>query len=220
MMHALENDLEEIAKYTGRIPRWSFFVAIFFIGILLAVLSMNLHILPWWLVVLIVGTLTVPLSVSVLRKYHRWTRIIALTTISVLTLGLVVSALYLVAALFHHTESALGLFRDAILLWSTNIGVFSVWYWEIDRGGPVKRHLDIGEPPDFLFPQMTTTGPTWADWKPAFADYLFLAFNTNTAFSPTDTLVTSRRAKVLMMMQSSVSLIIVAIIAARAINIA
>ncbi|SDW10086.1 Protein of unknown function [Alicyclobacillus hesperidum] len=216
----VETEVEQLARYAMRVPRTSFFLAILVIGALLTTLSLTLHILPWWAVVSAIATLLIPLLSSVLRKRDIWTRRIALTTITVLTAGLLISVFYLVDALFHHTESALSLFRDAILLWTTNILVFAVWYWEVDQGGPLKRHAQVPEAPDLLFPQMVSSIPEWETWHPAFVDYLFLAFNTSTAFSPTDTAALSRRIKVLMMTQSSISLIVVAVIAARAINIA
>ena len=220
VVETIEKEIEDLAHYTGSVPRWSFAVAVACIGVLLSVLSVNLKIAPGWIIFAIVIVLLLPWLVAVLNKHQTWTRRIAFTTISVLTMGLITSAVFLVSALFRQTESALDLFRDAIILWSTNIIVFSVWYWEVDQGGPLKRHANLPDAPDLLFPQMASSLETWKNWKPSFADYLFLAFNTSTAFSPTDTLVMSKRAKVLMMTQAAISLVIVAIIAARAINIA
>ncbi|GMA56574.1 hypothetical protein GCM10025858_10770 [Alicyclobacillus sacchari] len=131
----VETEVEQWARYAMRVPRTSFFLAICVIGALLTALSLTLHILPWWTVVGVTGILIIPLIASVLRKHHVWTRRMALTTITVLTTGLLISVFYLVVALFHHTESALSLFRDAILLWTTNVLIFAVWYWEVDQGG-------------------------------------------------------------------------------------
>jgi len=116
-----------------------------------------------------------------------------------------------------HT-TALILLRDAALLWLANILTFSLWYWEIDGGGPSRRHHEGYHSTDFGFPQSGLVSPTSVPWFPHFVDYLFLAFNTSTAFSPTDTLVLSARAKLLTMTQALVSLTVLAIIAARAIN--
>ncbi|WAH39479.1 DUF1345 domain-containing protein [Alicyclobacillus dauci] len=157
---------------------------------------------------------------AIFREHHSWTRRIAFTIITVLTIGLVISVLFLIYALFKHTETGTGLFRDAALLWIINIIVFAVWYWEIDQGGPLPRHIKQPGRPDFLFPQMASNVDAWADWIPTFSDYVFLAFNTSTAFSPTDTPVLSKRAKVLMVTQSSISLVVVAVLAARAISTA
>jgi len=103
--------------------------------------------------------------------------------------------------------------------------VFASWYWRLDAGGPNARDLrDKHTSGAFLFPQMTLqpwqlAGEGQQAWKPGFVDYLFLAFNTSTAFSPTDVPVLSRWAKALMMLQSSISLAVVIVLAARAINI-
>jgi hypothetical protein len=100
-----------------------------------------------------------------------------------------------------------------------NIVVFAAWYWRLDAGGPHRRsrHASYRDGA-FLFPQLTMPKPP-VDWRPQFIDYLFLAFNTSTAFSPTDSPVLSRWAKALMMIQSSISLTTLAIVAARAVNI-
>jgi uncharacterized membrane protein len=98
--------------------------------------------------------------------------------------------------------------------------VFALWYWKLDAGGPLGRDSSRGKlRSSFLFPQMMNQGGGDPSWSPNFMDYLFLAFNTNTAFSPTDTAVLARWAKVGMMLQSLISLTIVALLAARAVNI-
>lgn len=220
LVDAIETELKEVSHYTGKVPRWSFFVAVLFIGTLLSILSDNLTIGPSWFVPVIVIALLVPLFIAILRGHHRWTRRLALIITSVLTVGLASSVVFLMDALFTKTGSASSLFRDAVVLWGVNIIVFTIWYWEVDQGGPIRRHANCPELPDLLFPQMAANSPVWADWKPSFSDYLFLAFNTSTAFSPTDTLVMSKRAKVLIMTQASISLAIVVVLAARAVNIA
>ena len=110
--------------------------------------------------------------------------------------------------------------RSASALWITNILVFALWYWKLDAGGPLKRDRPDGlSNSSFLFPQMLSREKQDLSWKPNFVDYLFLAFNTSTAFSPTDTAVLSRWAKFGMMVQSLISLMIVVLLAARAVNI-
>jgi uncharacterized membrane protein len=108
------------------------------------------------------------------------------------------------------------LLRDAALLWVINVFTFAVWYWEIDGGGPGRRHRSRHRSEDFLFPQASLVDH--AGWTPGFLDYLFLAFNTSTAFSPTDTAVLSRRAKGLMMVQALLSLMVLAVLVSRAVN--
>jgi uncharacterized membrane protein len=103
-------------------------------------------------------------------------------------------------------------------IWFTNTIVFALWYWEYDRGGPASRAHGHIDKPDLLFPQMADA--TLAkDWEPIFVDYLYVSYTNSTAFSPTDTMPLSRWAKVLFMVQSAISLITVALIAARAVNI-
>jgi len=104
-------------------------------------------------------------------------------------------------------------------IWLTNVIVFALWYWEFDRGGPVARALGTDPYPDFLFVQMTSPQLAPPDWEPAFADYLYLAFTNAAAFSPTDVMPLSRWAKLAMTVQSAVSILTVALIVARAVNI-
>jgi hypothetical protein len=138
-----------------------------------------------------------------------------------LTVFMTGSLALLVADVPRHTESPADMLRSAAALWVTNVLVFAYWYWRLDGGGPHNRDLRVGQPTRaFLFPQMLVPdGGRRAAWGPAFVDYLFVAFNTSTAFSPTDTAVLSRPAKVLTMLQASVSLTVVVVLAARAINI-
>ena len=98
------------------------------------------------------------------------------------------------------------------------IVVFGLWYWELDGGGPVARIQRGYAPTDLLFPQNQQGGSLAEGWSPAFVDYFFVAFNASSAFSPTDTLVLSQRTKLLMMLQSLSSIVMLAILAARAIN--
>ena len=130
----------------------------------------------------------------------------------------------LVSALPKHKEGPQELLLSAGSLWITNILVFALWYWRLDAGGPHQRDKRPGHTEGaFLFPQMTMSRDALEeaglrDWSPNFADYLFLAFNTSTAFSPTDVPVLARWAKLLMMVQSVMSLLIIALLAARAVN--
>ncbi|HEY7278212.1 MAG TPA: DUF1345 domain-containing protein [Trebonia sp.] len=107
------------------------------------------------------------------------------------------------------------------VIWLTNVVVFGLWYWEFDRGGPVARALNAGNRyPDFQFPQMVSpTGMVPPDWEPAYLDYLYLAFTNAAAFSPTDVMPMSRWAKVAMTAQSLISIVTVALVVSRAVNI-
>jgi len=115
--------------------------------------------------------------------------------------------------------SAPHLLTSGSAIWLTNVIAFCLWYWELDRGGPVARACALRPYPDFLFPQMTKPEMAPAHWEPAFVDYLYLSFTNATAFSPTDVMPLSAWAKLTMMVQSAVSLATVALVIARAVNI-
>ena len=104
-------------------------------------------------------------------------------------------------------------------VWLTNVMIFALWYWELDRGGPVARAVDPDPMPDFLFPQMALSYAPMQDREPRVFDYVYVSFTNATAFSPTDTMPLTRWAKSLMMFQSAVSLVTVALVVARAVNI-
>ena len=112
------------------------------------------------------------------------------------------------------------LIYSAIAIWATGVIAFGLWYWEIDRGGPIKRCSPEHDAPDFLFPQMENPGVhPHGPWHPRFVDYLYLSLTNSSAFSPTDTLPLTTRAKVLMAVQSLASLATIAVVGARAVNI-
>jgi hypothetical protein len=109
------------------------------------------------------------------------------------------------------------LLGSAAVLWSVNILVFALWYWEIDGGGPAKRHQSGHQAADFMFPQQVNGND--GSWAPHFLDYLFVAFTGATALSPTDTFPLTRPAKTLMMIEALLSLTVIGLLAARAVNI-
>jgi len=206
-------------------PRWPAFVAVIAVGGLYTGLPAALTMGPRWLFPSLVLTLLVPTVVSHHAGKHRMNAVFGFAVDAVLTVGLIISVILLIGALPEHKESPLELLLSAASLWATNILVFALWYWRLDAGGPHQRDRIGGYPEGaFLFPQMTMskealTTASQQDWSPNFVDYLFLSFNTSTAFSPTDAPVLARWAKVLMMLQSLLSLLIIALLAARAVNI-
>jgi hypothetical protein len=172
---------------------------------------------PGWLLLALVAPLSV--AATALQRLSRFevARGIGYALSGLVTLALIGSLALLIAALPSHKESPRDLLRSAAALWISNILVFAAWYWRLDAGGPHAREMREGHTQGaFLFPQMTLGD---GDWKPGFVDYLFLAFNTSTAFSPTDAPVLSRWAKGMMMVQSTISFTTVALLAARAVNI-
>lgn len=198
---------------------WPAALAFIVIGAFYALVSDRLTVGPRWaLPAVAIATI---LGASGLRwrgLFHlgRWYTFAAL---AVITTALTVSAGYLLVGLISHSVEAIELLKGGTLLWASNIITFALWYWEVDAGGPAQRHMTGCGSTDFAFPQtVLDQAKQPGGWQPEYIDYLFLAFNTNTAFSPTDTLVLARRAKVMMMYQSVLSLVCVVVVVARAIN--
>lgn len=207
--------------------------------VLLQLLVVNdLAIGPRWLAPSLEVGLLIPLSVAtawtlgtakraqgdgqlgLLRKQRRYVRLAALILTALVTAMNCGALVQLVRALFGgHAGSGQTLLLDALNIWTTNVISFALWFWNIDRGGPAVRGLVSSKHPDFLFTQQTWTDPSCKDWSPGFVDYFFLAFTNATAFSPADTFPLTQRAKLLMMAESSVSFLTVALVASRAVGI-
>ncbi len=148
-------------------------------------------------------------------------RVATLLLIGSMSTANVVSAFRLVAHLLNGTwspQAKILLFTGG-QIWATNVIVFALWYWELDRGGPVARMLGTANHVDFLFVQMQNPEFAPANWEAGFVDYLYLSFTNAAAFSPTDVLPITRWAKLTMMLQSIISLATVALVIARAVNI-
>ena len=140
-------------------------------------------------------------------------RILSLVLVLVVASGNAAALSRLVDAMLHgHGPSGRSLILSAAGIWVINVLVFALTYWELDRGGPHARSTAGGGRADLLFPQE-------APWAPAFLDYLYVAYTNSTAFSPTDTMPLTWRLKTLMMVQSSLALVTLAIVAGRAVNI-
>src|SRR5580700_907310 len=206
-------------------PRWPAMLALLAVGGLRLALPEQLSVGPDWLLLAVVIAIMIPSLWAHRLGADRLSRALGISTTAIVTLDMVWSLAVLIAALPSHKESPRELLFSAAALWVTNILVFASWYWRLDGGGPSAREIH-GAHTDgaFLFPQMTLDAATRRamgedHWTPGFIDYLFLAFNTSTAFSPTDVPVLSRWAKVLVMLQSLISLATLVLLAARAINI-
>jgi len=211
------------------VPRRGAVLALLAIGGIFLVVSDTFAIGPPVTMLVVVVVALVLFRVFHFRGYARLAHWIARITLTLVSAGVAASAVFLAASLPVTSATGAHLLVDAALIWVANVLTFALWYWEIDGGGPARRRLDYHTSSDFLFPQMTLRPEDGSGgggdgegaaraWAPLFVDYLFLAFNTSTAFSPTDTLVLSRRAKLLMMSQSMISLVVIAVLAARAIN--
>jgi len=212
-------------RTTGE-PRWPALIAAVAAGGLSLAVPRNLTIGPPWFFPVLTAVLLVPTVVSHRAGRHELDRFFGFLLTSVVTIELVASVVRLVTALPSRRETPTWLLVSAASIWTSNVLVFALWYWRLDAGGPHGRDTRRAHVSGaFLFPQMTTVAPTAqaaaerAPWSPNFLDYLFLAFNTSTAFSPTDTPVLARWGKILMMLQSLISLTVLAILAARAVNL-
>src|SRR5881394_3832687 len=211
-------------------PRWPVALALLAAASLHFVLPRSLVMGPPWIVLGTVGTLIVLAYVARYRHWWTWNERLGYAALGVLTAALAFGLGGLLYALPRRLEAPGALLRSAAVLWLTNVLVFAGWYWRLDAGGPNERDFRIAHVRGaFLFPQMLLPGADAAmetddaesaqmSWRPGFVDYLFLAFNTSTAFSPTDVPVLSRWAKLMMMLQSLISLTVLALLAARAVN--
>jgi hypothetical protein len=179
---------------------------------------------PRWLVPGIEIALAVGLVVANpvrLTRDHPALRYAGLALVAAMTVANAGSAALLIARLLDGTagHDAASLIRNGAAIYATNIVAFGLWYWELDRGGPMRRAGGDRQHTDFLFAQMTQPDVAPPDWEPAFLDYLYLSYTNATAFSPTDTLPLSRWAKMLMLGQSAIALATIALVVARAVNI-
>ena len=183
---------------------------------------------PWWLLPALELLLLVVIILFRQTKIDRQATILRVLSLSLaVAAGLATawSAFHLIDELIRNTDpngplnQAGTLLRVGGSIWLTNVIVFALWYWDLDRGGPAARACGDRTHTDFLFAEMTAPEFAAKDWEPRFVDYLYLSFTNSTAFSPTDTLPLTRWAKLTMMFQSAVSLATVALVVARAVNI-
>jgi uncharacterized membrane protein len=205
-------------------PRWpvSLFVVLA-IGVEVT-LPQRLAVLPRFLLPALASAMLIALiSVNPTRisRQNPRLRAASMALIGLLTVANAVSAGKLIAGLIQGTEGkeAGQLLATGGAIWLTNVIVFALWYWELDRGGPAARANAQRNYPDFLFPQMENPHLASEDWEPGFVDYLYLSFTNGTAFSPTDVLPLTRWTKMTMLVQEAVSLSTVALVIARAVNI-
>jgi uncharacterized membrane protein len=156
-----------------------------------------------------------------LDRRSRSLRLLMLLVIGLISLANIASGARLVIDLVNEQgiRSAERLLLTGGSIWLTNVIVFSLWYWQFDRGGPIARALTPKAVPDLLFPQMMSPRLAPPDWRPEYVDYLYLSFTNAMAFSPTDVMPMSRWTKLTMLLQSLVSLVIAVLVIARAVNI-
>jgi hypothetical protein len=189
---------------------------------LYVILPNRLVVGPHWLLPIIVALPLAPLSA---RKHRHpdesiWIRHATIGLIALMTLANVVSMALLVHHLLNSNVSqGRNLIYSAVAVWLTNVIVYGLWFWEVDRGGPHRRASGEKLLPDIQFPQMENPGLAPEHWRPRFTDYLYTSFANGTSFAPADAMPLTLRAKLLFTSESLVSLITIAIVAARAVNI-
>lgn len=230
---------EPAAPPRSPVHHWTASLAVLSALVLSLLLPGAITVGPRWLIPALEAVLVV--VVHLVRVFRRSeeeieVRVLIIAVIALVSLANVISVSLLVDHLLYGGISkGRPLLFGAVSVWFTNIIVYSLWFWQLDRGGPVARAHRHERPPDFQFPQMltgpalaaasgtgspATTAPARsAGWEPAFFDYLYVALTNAAAFSPTDTMPLSRAAKALMSAESLVSIVTVGIVAARAVNI-
>lgn len=233
---ALARRAEEVAEDPGHVvpawlrptrgePRWPVNLSIIAAIVLQLLLpSRFTEQLPPYLIPALEGALLVGLNVADPVRVQRGGTLMRAASIAVIVLitaANATSAVLLIRAILEGRAggSAAPLFETGASVWLTNVIAFGLWYWEFDRGGPIRRVQGVVRHPDLLFPQMASPGLAPPDWEPHFIDYLYMAFTNATAFSPTDVMPLARWSKVTMAVQSGVSLAIAALVIARAVNI-
>jgi len=209
------------------------------VGIQIAIVN-DLAIGPRWLAPAVELALLIPLSIAtawtqtrarkaltdeqwnVVGRDRLMVRRLAIALTAVVTLmNFGALARLIDAILTGHAGSGRTLLLDAVNIWVTNVIIFALWFWALDRGGPAAKGFRPDQGNDFIFTQQQQMGGTnqFPNWSPGFIDYLFLAFTNATAFSPADTFPLTIRAKLLMMAESAISLVTIALVASRAVGI-
>jgi uncharacterized membrane protein len=209
---------------TAAEPRWPMATAVLAATVLYVGMPHSGRVPGWWLFpvvqLVLLGCLIVqdPGRIDRRSVSLQWLMTALLVVMTVGTvLGVVVLAYEILVAA--QGISATALLGRGAAIWVANVIIFSLWYWQIDRGGPAERAAGSPIRPSFMFPENATPELTPPGWRPEYPDYLYLAYTNATAFSPTDTLPVRRWAKLTMMIQSTLSLVIAILVIARAINV-
>ncbi len=205
--------------------RWPMVAAVLASMVLTVILRNELRLGPRWLLPLIEGGLLVALIVGdpgAITRRSRELRMLSIGLVSVLVLGALWSTGQLIDDLVHggpQTNSAGDLLAAGSTVWISNNIAFALLYWELDGGGAAARAHDMATYVDLAFPQHVNPGIAPPGWRPRFVDYLYLSFTNATAFSPTDVMPLVPWAKIAMAVQASVSLAILGLVVARAVNV-
>jgi hypothetical protein len=205
--------------------RWPMAGAVLAAIVLTVFMPGALRVGPRWLLPLIEGVLLVALIASDPGKIGRRSRLLrtlSIVLVSVLVLGALLATGQLIDDLIHggpETNSASDLIKAGTIVWLSNNIAFALLYWELDGGGAAARAHLLPTHHDFAFPQQLNPRIASPDWRPRFIDYLYLGFTNATAFSPTDAMPLAPWAKIAMAVQAFVSLGILGLVIARAVNV-
>ena len=208
-----------------REPRWPVALAIVSVFVMLDILPERVRILPTWVLWVSCAVVLAPLALVGLRPSNLWQRVETWVVVSFAALAGLANLVFLAELLKdiigrRGPVSGLALLSSSVALWCVNVLMFSLLYWQMDRGGPGQRSNALDTRRDWSFPQDTAPeGEVKPGWTPTYPDYLFLSFSTATAFSTTEVAPFTTRAKMLMMAEAAISLMTLALVAARAINI-
>lgn len=207
-------------------PRWPVAIAIVVVVALLALLPHSLRLVPAWVIFVVGAVVFVPVAAVGLTAANAWwlrvERAVIMFFCAYMSVALLINLAHLIHAMVYRSAeiNGLQLMVASIAVWVNNVLMFSLLYWQLDRGGPEARVAGTGARTDYLFPQEGAPAEDVpSGWRPTYIDYLFLSYTTATAFSPTDTLPLTSRAKLLLMVESAISLVTILMVAARAINI-
>jgi uncharacterized membrane protein len=205
-------------------------LAVIVLQLALALVSLERHwtlwTFPWWVWTIAVvpeTILLVSLAWDSARRFlerigHR--RNVALALLGIISIDNAVALVALIGSLVSGQEKSGGeLLFKGTTIWGTNVIAYGLWFWGLDRGGPVRRGQPNPAPPDFQFPQMENPDLAEPGWYPRLFDYIYVSFTNSIAFSPTDSMPLTRRAKMLMLSESAVSAVTILLVAARAVNI-
>lgn len=205
--------------------RWLGGFAVLAVVVIVSILPGRISLAPAWVPFALGVVMIVPMAGAALTAgkglWEKLERTAAVLFFVIVVSGAVVLLLKLVRLMVNRADeiSGLQLLSSSIGVWVTNVLAFSLLYWQLDRGGPGAREHSENMRPDWQFPQTSCPDDAPVGWRPTFVDYLFLAYSTATAFSPTDALPLTSRAKLLMMLESAISLATIVVVASRAINI-
>jgi hypothetical protein len=221
--------VSEVQRSSGKEPvgerRWPMAVAVLAATLLIVITPRHEAVSLWWVFPIIQLVLLGALIVADPGRIDRRSTILRRATIvliAVMTVANTVSGIRLIDDIVGGIAGITPtiLLGGGAAIWVTNVIIFSLWFWEMDRGGPTERMLKSAIPPSFVFPEeVNTDRATTEGWEPTYPDYLYLAFTNATSFSPTDTMPVRMWAKMTMMTESAISLLVAILVVARAVNI-